>query len=154
MKEQSLEFVALCDTRSGIFQTSVLSAKCHQRRAKLTFPFSNCLPPRLTVLPDVQQVLLLEQHVDVVDAKRRQLLVWPIEAHEKSTEGDVTFATGLSVHRAQAITRDTVILTCSCPPHPPQSGTLFHNTRNRTCPRESTRPSSLSSRARPWCHPG
>jgi hypothetical protein len=47
---------------------------------------------------DAQQSLLLEQHVDVVDAKRRQLLVRPVQAHEQSTERDVAFAVaGLSV---------------------------------------------------------
>jgi hypothetical protein len=63
--------------------------KCHQRRAKLTiFLSSNCS----TDLPDAQKSLLLEQHVDVVDAKRRQLLVRAVQAHEQSAEGDVAFA--------------------------------------------------------------
>ena len=97
MNEQSLEFVVLRDTLSGIISNKHFSAKCHQRRAKLSFPFSDRLPQKLTILPDVQQVLLLEQHVDVVYAERRELLVRSFEAQEKSTEGDVTFAIVLSV---------------------------------------------------------
>jgi hypothetical protein len=96
VNEQSLEFVVLRDTLSSIISNKRFSAKCHQRRAKSTFPFSDRLPQQLTILPDVQQILLLEQHVDVVDTERRELLVRSFEAQEKSTEGDVTFAIVLS----------------------------------------------------------